>query len=260
MKESAYEPTSNNQEEMDDEHVDRPNAVQNAPSNFSSRVYEEEMIDQGKSFIGDGTAGVLFIIKTESTSETNDPIPTTTVTTYSPPPPSSQSPVTVLSIKRTPVCVTEEPMKIAISYSSAHRELVYKIYEMVQRKVEAPECPHPVFIDRDFQDEICRLDGRRYFSTIYNQAHLVVVFLSSSYIESYHCMMEWREIFNKFTPAGMNNDPLQLLLVKVGDYDMEKLDLKRSDYLLDATRLNDDAIAEIITKRSIIVEQKLAQK
>ncbi|CAF1502580.1 unnamed protein product [Adineta steineri] len=259
VKESGCELISNNQEEMNNGHVDGQNAVQDTSSNFDSRISKKAMEKLQKSLVEDETGAVSFSVNTTVACQTNDPISTTTVTTYSPPP-SSQSPVTVLSIKRTPVCVTEAPMKIAISYSSAHRERVYKITDMIKENVKTLECPHPVFIDRDFQHEICRFDGRKYFSTIYKQAHLVVVFLSSSYIESYHCMMEWREIFDKFTPAEMNNDPLQLLLVKVGDYDMEKLDLKRGDYVLDATLLNDDKVADIIKERSNMVEQILAQK
>ncbi|CAF1046803.1 unnamed protein product [Adineta steineri] len=259
MEEYGCEATSNIREEIDDEHVSKQNAVQDTSSNFDSRISKKDMEELQKSLAEDETGAILFSVNTTDTCQTDEPFATTTVTTCSPPP--LQSPVTVLPIKRAPVCITEEPMKIAISYSSAHRERVYKIYEMVQRKLETLECPHPVFIDRDFQHEICRPNGRQYFCTIYKQAHLVVVFLSSSYTKSDHCMAEWEEIFSRFFPVGMNSDPLQLLFIKVDDYDMDKLGLKRSDYPLDATLQKDnEVIAEIITKRSNIVEQILAQK
>ncbi|CAF1274334.1 unnamed protein product [Adineta steineri] len=257
VKESGSKPISNNQEETDDEHVAEQSVDQDTLSNFDHPVSDDAKGDLCRSTAKDKINETILGGKISVSCRTEEPIPTTTSTTCSPPP-SSQSPVTVLSIKRTPVCVTEAPMKIAISYSSAHRERVYKITDMVKESVKTSECPDPVFIDRDFQYELCRLNGREHFNNIYKQAHLVVVFLSSSYTQSYHCMMEWREIFDKFTPTGMNNDPLQLLLVKVGDYDMEKLDLKRSDYPLDATRFNDAEVAEIITKRSVLVEEKLA--
>lgn len=179
------------------------------------------------------------------------------VTTRSPPLPSTST--TVLPIRRIAACVTEEPMQIAISYSSHDRGRVFEITEKVKTSVTTPECPDPVFIDKDFQHEICRLDGRNYVCTIYEQAHLVVVFLSSSYIGSDHCMMEWRAILDKYNPPGKNSDPLQFLFVKLTDYDMKELDLKGCDFPLDARRLENDEVADIIVKRSIIVEKKLAQ-
>ncbi|CAF1140282.1 unnamed protein product [Rotaria sordida] len=239
---------------MNNEHIDEQDPVPDTASSFSNQVSDDDMRNIRRSLAEEGVDATFVSRNAIDTHQTCGPVPVTTVTTT-----SSPSSITVVPIKRTPVCVTEEPMKIAISYSSDDRERVFEITEKVKDSVKTPECPHPVFIDQDFQHEICRLDGRKYVCTIYNRAHLAVVFLSSSYIESDHCMMEWREIFNKYSPAGKNNDPLQFLFVKLSDYDMEKLDLKESDFPLDATRLNNDKVAEIITKRWVIVEQKLTQ-
>ncbi|CAF1265054.1 unnamed protein product [Adineta steineri] len=253
VKKSGCELISNNQGETDDEQV--------AEQSVDHPVSDDAKGDLRRSTAKDEINEKILSANPVDTYQTAPPTSTTTTGTTCSPSPSSPSPVTVLPIKRIPVCVTEAPMKIAISYSSAHRERVYKITDMVKENVKTLECPYPVFIDREFQHEICRPNGRQYFCTIYKQAHLVVVFLSSSYTKSVHCMAEWEEIFSRFYPVGMKSDPLQLLFIKVDKYDMEKLGLKDSDYPLDAIQQkNDEVIAEIIRQRWVLVEEKLAQK
>ncbi len=154
--------------------------------------------------------------------------------------------------------VTENVMKIAISYSSEHRERVLDITRILKPKVTTDECPHPVFLDSEFQHEICRLNGTNYLQNIYGQARLVVVFLSPSYPESGFCRGEWRAIIDRFLNCGnKDRQDEQLLLVKLGEYDMKALNLTADDFPLDGLRLDNEKVAEIIAQRSNLVEQLL---
>ena len=148
-------------------------------------------------------------------------------------------------------------MKVAVSYSGKQRKRVLKITRILQRHMSTPECPHPVFFDQDFQHEICRLNGGNHLLSIYRQAQLVIVFLSPTYADSKYCYDEWRTIANRFLSNPKNKDATQLLLIKLGEYDMEQLGLVDRDFPLNGMRRTNEQIAHIIFQRWEAVEKTL---
>lgn len=148
-------------------------------------------------------------------------------------------------------------MKVAVSYSGKQRKRVLKITRILQRHMSTPECPHPVFFDQDFQHEICRLNGGNHLLSIYRQAQLVIVFLSPTYADSKYCYDEWRTIANRFLSNPKNKDATQLLLIKLGEYDMEQLGLVDRDFPLNGMRRTNEQIAHIIFQRWEAVEKNL---
>lgn len=148
-------------------------------------------------------------------------------------------------------------MKVAVSYSSRQRKRVLKIVRILQERMKTPECPQPVFFDQDFQHEICRLNGGNHLLSIYRQAQLVIVFLSPTYADSKYCCDEWRTIANRFLSDPKNKEATQLLLIKLGKYDMEQLGLVDRDFALNGIRRTNEEIAEIIFRRWESVEKKL---
>lgn len=156
--------------------------------------------------------------------------------------------------------VTENIMRIAVSYSSEHREQVLDITRILKNKVITDDCPYPVFLDRDFQHEICRVNGLSYLQRIYRKARLVVVFLSPSYPESGFCRGEWRAIVERFLLCrNQDRQDEQLLLVKLGEYDMKVLNLTSEDFPVDGLIFNNEQIADIIEQRLKLVEELLKQ-
>jgi len=187
-------------------------------------------------------------INVSSTVQQQDPavppIPPTTLTTAEP-------------IVQRSAFVTENVMKIAVSYSGKERRRVLKITRILQSRMKTPECPHPVFIDQDFQHEICRLNGLSHLLSIYRQAQLVIVFLSPTYTNSSYCSGEWRTIAQRFLSNRKNKEATQVLLIKLGQYDMEQLDLVNSDFSVNGMRMSNEEIADIILRRWEIVEKNL---
>lgn len=153
--------------------------------------------------------------------------------------------------------VTENVMKIALSYSSEKRKRVVNIARILKNRTTSPECPHPVFFDIDFQHEVCRLNGVSHLQSIYRKAHLVVVFLSPSYHQSKFCNAEWRTITQRFLFDQHNQNEAQLLLVKLGNCDMERLGLTDADFPVNGLRMSNTDIADIICRRSELVERSL---
>lgn len=169
-----------------------------------------------------------------------------------------QSQITDASIENRSAFVTENPMKIAISYSGKERKRVLRITRIIQDRLKTPECPDPVFIDQDYQHEICQVNGHNYVCAIYDRAHLVAVFLSPTYHESTHCTGEYRTIVDRFITNTKFKNIKQLLLIKLGEYD-KTLGLSTRDFPVDGTRRSNKDIAEIILKRWNAVEKHLAQ-
>ena len=148
-------------------------------------------------------------------------------------------------------------MKVAVSYSGKQRKRVIKITRILQRLMTTPECPHPIFLDQDFQHEICRLNGGNHLLSIYRQAQLVIVFLSPTYADSKYCYDEWRVIADRFLSNPKNKEATQLLLIKLGEYDMKELGLVDRDFPLNGMRRNNEDIAKIIFQRWEIIEKNL---
>jgi hypothetical protein len=153
--------------------------------------------------------------------------------------------------------VTENVMKLAVSYSGKERRRVLKITRILQSRLKTAECPHPVFFDQDFQHEICRLNGLSHLLSIYRQAQLVIVFLSPTYTDSRYCSGEWRTIAQRFLSNRKNKEATQVLLIKLGQYDMEQLDLVDSDFSVNGMRMSNEEIANTILRRWEIVEENL---
>ena len=149
-------------------------------------------------------------------------------------------------------------MKIAISYSGKDRKRVLKITRLLQNRMNQLNSPDSVFIDQDYQHEICQINGHAYVCAIYTKAQLVVVFLSDTYHESTHCTGEWRAIVDRFITNAKYENVKQLLLIKLGAYNEDYLSLSPRDFPLDATRRTNQQIAEIIGKRWAAVEKHLA--
>ena len=150
-------------------------------------------------------------------------------------------------------------MRIAISYSSRQRRRVLRITRFLQNRMVTPQCPKPVFFDRDFQHEICRLNGQTHLHSIYRQAQLVVVFLSPTYTDSRYCTGEWRTIAQRFLSTMENREATQLLLVKLGQYDMQKMNLTDADFAVNGERMTNEAIAQLIKERWDCIEENLAR-
>ncbi|CAF4480365.1 unnamed protein product [Rotaria socialis] len=191
-----------------------------------------------------------------SLSSSNSSVPEIGETT----PVTTANTTTTNPIKQNSPFVTENVMKIALSYSSEKRKRVLNIARILKSHVTSPNCPHPVFFDMDFQHEVCRLNGVNHLQSIYRNAHLVVVFLSPSYHKSNYCNSEWRTIIQRFLFDGENRDYTQLLLVKLGDYDMNRLGLVESDFPVNGLRMSNAKIAELISRRSELVEKDLEMK
>ena len=121
----------------------------------------------------------------------------------------------------------------------------------------SPQCPHPVFFDGDFQHEICRLNGQTHLHSIYRQAKMVVVFLSPTYTDSRYCTGEWRTIAQRFLSTMKNKEVTQLLLVKLGEYDMQQLNLVDGDFAVNGERMTNEQIALLIKDRWDCVEASL---
>ena len=162
-----------------------------------------------------------------------------------------------ISMPQKSAFVTENVMKLAVSYSGNQRKRVLKIVRILQERMKTPECPQPVFFDQDFQHEICRLNGGNHLLSIYQQAQLVIVFLSPTYGDSKYCYDEWRTIANRFLSDPKNKEATQLLLIKLGKYDLEQLGLVDRDFALNGMRRTNEEIAEIIFRRWESVEQNL---
>ncbi len=145
-------------------------------------------------------------------------------------------------------------MKIAVSYSSKERKRVLKITQFLKDGMDTPQS---VFFDQDFQHETCRVNGLSHLLSIYRQAQLVIVFLSPTYTDSRYCSGEWRTIAQRFLSNRKNKEATQLLLVKLGQYDMEQLDLVESDFAINGMRMSNEQIANLILQRWEIVEKNL---
>jgi hypothetical protein len=117
--------------------------------------------------------------------------------------------------------------------------------------------PLSLFLDQDFQHETCRLNGLSHLLSIYRRAQLVIVFLSPSYTESKYCSGEWRTISQRFLSNRKNKEATQLLLVKLGKYELEQLDLVENDFAVNGMRMSNEQIADIIFRRWRIVEENL---
>jgi hypothetical protein len=89
---------------------------------------------------------------------------------------------------------------------------------------------------------------------------LVIVFLSPTYTDSRYCSGEWRTIAQRFLSNRKNKEVTQLLLVKLGKYDMEQLDLVDSDFAVDGMRMSNEQIANIIFDRWMIVKENLKDR
>jgi hypothetical protein len=90
--------------------------------------------------------------------------------------PVASSQTTTAAVAQPSPFVTENVMNIAVSYSGEKRKRVIKITRLLQNDVTTNECPNPVFLDKDFQHEISRLNGLIHLQSIYRRAQLVVVF------------------------------------------------------------------------------------
>lgn len=145
--------------------------------------------------------------------------------------------------------ITESQMSIAISYSGRERKRVFKITQFLKKQMKPNHGDYSVFFDQDFQHEICRLNGQHHLHKIYQNAKMVVVFLSPTYTDSRYCTGEWRTIIDRFVTTPDNSEEKQLLLIKLGDYDHKKLDLKATDFSLNGMRKSNEQIAETIFKR-----------
>lgn len=148
-------------------------------------------------------------------------------------------------------------MKIAVSYSSRQRKRVVKITRILQELMDEHECPYPIFLYQDFQHEVCRLNGGNHLLSIYRQAQLVIVFLSPAYVNSKYCYDEWRTIADRFLSDPKNKEATQLLLIKLGECEMKKLDLVDRDFALNGMRRTNEDIAKIIFQRWELVEKNL---
>jgi hypothetical protein len=168
-------------------------------------------------------------------------------------------PTTAAPTIRKSAFVTENVMKIAVSYSSKDRERVLLITQILKKELTTDECRHPVFFDRDFQHEVCRINGLSHLLSIYRQAQLVIVFLSPTYSNSRYCSGEWRTIAQRFLTTRENKEATQLLLIKLGEYEMEQLDLVASDFPINGTHFNNEEIAKLILQRWECVEENLKQ-
>jgi hypothetical protein len=86
---------------------------------------------------------------------------------------------------------------------------------------------------------------------------LVIVFLSPTYTDSRYCSGEWRTIAQRFLSNRKNKETTQVLLIKLGKYDMQQLDLVDSDFSVNGMRMSNEEIANTILRRWEIVEENL---
>ncbi len=148
-------------------------------------------------------------------------------------------------------------MNMAVSYSNKERKRVLNITRILKKRMNESQYPLSLFLDQDFQHETCRLNGLSHLLSIYRRAQLVIVFLSPSYTESKYCSGEWRTISQRFLSNRKNKEATQLLLVKLGKYELEQLDLVENDFAVNGMRMSNEQIADIIFRRWRIVEENL---
>ncbi|UJR20142.1 hypothetical protein I4U23_023274 [Adineta vaga] len=256
-RESVAETVANGGKEEDEKGVVQKDDTSTTPADPTATLSEMSEEALNMLILKDNLDGLLFtkqdiatLENSNSTGLIRDPLVTPLI---------SESSTPSTPVDSNSAFVTENPMKIAISYSGKERKRVLNITRIVQGRLKTPDCPEPVFIDQDYQHEVCQVNGHNYVCAIYDQAHLVVVFLSPSYQDSTHCTGEWRTIVDRFITDTRYKNVKQLLLIKLGDYDAKTLGLSKRDFPLDGTRITNTDIAEIILNRWDAVEKHLAQ-
>ncbi|CAF1150981.1 unnamed protein product [Adineta steineri] len=165
-------------------------------------------------------------------------------------------PVTPATLPSSPISsqarfnfVTENPMKVAVSYAGETESRVTVISKLIHDKLSTPESPFPVFYAPNFQDELAGFNGMKKLLKIYRKASLVVVFLSTTYHTSPFCEEEWRTIRNRFIYAEKEEERKRLLFVKLTDYNAEELNLVSDDFYIDGLKMNDQQVADLIVSR-----------
>jgi hypothetical protein len=159
-----------------------------------------------------------------------------------------------ISLQSRPSPIVQNVKEIAVSYR----------YKDTNRRVKAiveliPSTSHnnpiPVFYAPKYQARIAGLNGIKKLQSIYRQAALVVVFLSPNYHISPFCYNEWRAIKDRFLVGCKDQQRERLLLVKLGDFDANELELVADDFPIDGTKMSNKDVADIILERWHIAEQ-----
>ncbi|UJR08767.1 hypothetical protein I4U23_013023 [Adineta vaga] len=153
------------------------------------------------------------------------------------------------------IFVTQNPMKVAVSYAGETEARVRQITQLIHNSLTTSESPYPVFFARDFQDELVGLNGMAKLLKIYRTASLVVVFLSITYHQSPFCREEWRAIRNYYMYGEGRSQTEKLFFVKLSDYNAEELNLVSDDFYLDGLTMDDQHIADLIISRWRKIEQ-----
>lgn len=139
--------------------------------------------------------------------------------------------------------------KIAFSYRSETKDRVSAINDLVHNSLANSECRNPVFYAPNFDEQMAVIDARRILRHIYEEAQMVVVFLSPTYHGSPFTYHEWRTVRNRFMGSAIRNEDKRLLLIKLDEFNARELDLFDDDFFLDAVNFSSEQIADRILQR-----------
>ncbi|CAF0988753.1 unnamed protein product [Adineta ricciae] len=137
------------------QHEPVQNIVSTDPNNHI-RLLSERDEEQINNWIVDETVyGVSITSNDDRVAHTSDAMR-----------PAADLSMSPLSASDTPPFITENPMKIAISYSGKNRKRVLKITRLLQNHMNRLNSSDSVFIDQDYQHEICQINGHKYIHTM----------------------------------------------------------------------------------------------
>lgn len=144
--------------------------------------------------------------------------------------------------------VAEQKFLVSMSFPGELRRYVSSVVEELRKKLPA----NSVFYDFDFQAQLARPNLDTLLQDIYrNRSELIVVFLSSKYVEKEWCGLEWRAIRDIIK----NKKDDQLMFVRFDEATIPGL--FSIDGYIDARTTSSITLIELIMQR---INQKESQK
>lgn len=141
-------------------------------------------------------------------------------------------------------------MKIAVSYAGQTKDRVEIISQLIHNTLTTPQSPCPVFYAPNFQGQLSGYNATDTLLDIYDNASLVVVFLSRAYTQSSHYQDEWRRIRERFVHRrGQRTQRQRLIFIKLNKFNLKKLNLTHDDFFIDGLKYDDKEIADMIIER-----------
>lgn len=129
---------------------------------------------------------------------------------------------------------------VAFSFPGERRKLVSNVAKLVRKKLKKDK----LFYDFDYQSQLARPNIDVLLQKIYHKnSKLIVIFLSSEYIEKEWCGLEWRAIRDLIK----SKEDDKIMFVKFDDKEIDGL--FSIDGYIDATYHSEKAISNFILER-----------